>query len=832
MSERRFGILIASSRFPNEPMLEDLRFPENDVDGLNELLASQDHGQFTQTFVLKNKLHHEILLKINQVLREADKNDLVLIYYSGHGKLNPAGKLHLTSTDSVINALEATSIPVSTIKDYVDVSSSNKIVLILDCCFSGAAGEAFARSGVDDQIQLVSGGRGTYIMTASTVIQVAQEKESDQYGVFTKHMIEGIKSGDADLDSNGSISMGELYRYVHDHVLDEGFQEPMKWDLNVRGELVIARSGKTPREERRKHIREILFDLAKKGLLPDDILDKARQVIALEPDQISEEDLTYDRLLDQLQKKRLEPVEFIREWDKVRPEKPDFKLMEQEERKRKAEEKRKQNGAEAKRKADEEKRCKEKEELKRISEEEERKRKEAEKAEERAEKAELERKAREAKEDLKRTPASPKSRKKSNALKFVVAAGVIVMLITGIWWYISELEKEKLLIETKDKIERLIAEIKDLERNIAKIESQKQLDDYLRGIDYLSHKARDLKGQAAKTGLESQLEELQGRLKQIQIQLANKERELFADRRGRIFVESVPDNAMVRILNIDQGFQQGMELEPGKYHVEVSSEGYEPQDRWIELGPREEKRINFELEKTEPKVGKIFVATVPEYAQVRILNIKPKFVQGMELDPGNYHVEVVAERYESQDRWIYLNAGEEKRIHFELEKTVPKVGWLYVDTVPGKATVKILNIDEPFRQGMELKPGSYDVEVAAERYETERRRIELEPGKKKRIIFELEKIIPKIARLFVKTFPKDATVRILNINPKFSQGMALEPGEYHLQVSFKGYEPQERLIELGPGEEKEISFELKKMKKPTPTPAPAPTGPSGLRIEN
>ena len=68
MSERRFGILIASSRFPDEPKLEDLRFPENDVDGLNELLASQDHGQFTQTFVLKNKFHHEILLKINHLI--------------------------------------------------------------------------------------------------------------------------------------------------------------------------------------------------------------------------------------------------------------------------------------------------------------------------------------------------------------------------------------------------------------------------------------------------------------------------------------------------------------------------------------------------------------------------------------------------------------------------------------------------------------------------------------------------------------------------------------------------------------------------------------------
>ena len=29
---------------------------------------------------------------------------------------------------------------------------------------------------------------------------------------------------------DGRITMGNLYRYVHDKVLDEGFQEPMKWD--------------------------------------------------------------------------------------------------------------------------------------------------------------------------------------------------------------------------------------------------------------------------------------------------------------------------------------------------------------------------------------------------------------------------------------------------------------------------------------------------------------------------------------------------------------------------------------------------------------------------
>jgi len=53
------------------------------------------------------------------------------------------------------------------------------------------------------------------------------------------------------------------------------------------------------------------------------------------------------------------------------------------------------------------------------------------------------------------------------------------------------------------------------------------------------------------------LDRLQKRLKQIQIQLAKKEKELIASRRGKIFVESVPDDAAVKILNIDQDFRQG-----------------------------------------------------------------------------------------------------------------------------------------------------------------------------------------------------------------------------------------------------------------------------------
>jgi uncharacterized caspase-like protein len=181
---------------------------------------------------------------LNKTLTTANKNDLILIYYSGHGKLNWAGRLHLATLNSEFGALEATAISIGTIRELIDVSETKKIVLVLDCCFSGAIGDEFLRGDVDSQLQLASAGRGTYIMTASTGIQVAKEKGADRHGIFTKNTIDGIRSGEADLDGNGLISMDELYTCAREKVLEESHQQPMKWNLNVRGDLIIAESGR------------------------------------------------------------------------------------------------------------------------------------------------------------------------------------------------------------------------------------------------------------------------------------------------------------------------------------------------------------------------------------------------------------------------------------------------------------------------------------------------------------------------------------------------------------------------------------------------------------
>jgi len=313
-TEKRYAILIGSSKYPDEPGLTELRCPENDVDAMREVLHSPDFGDFTETVVFKNRPNHEILEKIETVLADAGRDDLVLIYFSGHGKTS-IGPLCLATSNTKIKALGSTSIPVGTIKTFFDSSDIRKKILVLDCCFSGSAGKIFTKGGVDDQLRLISKGEGTFIMTASATFQAAFEKEGDQYSLFTKHLVEGIRTGEADKDEDGLVDMQELYEYVHEKVQgEEGAQEPMKWDLHVKGKLIVSRSGRVPREKQLREAKSTLFRLAAEERLTESIVFEAVNVLAIPKQEMTPRDQKCSLLVRQLVSAKINPPVFMEQW--------------------------------------------------------------------------------------------------------------------------------------------------------------------------------------------------------------------------------------------------------------------------------------------------------------------------------------------------------------------------------------------------------------------------------------------------------------------------------------------------------------------------------------
>jgi hypothetical protein len=315
---KRYAVLIGSSKYPQDERLLALRCPEKDVDELELVLKSEDYGYFNEIIVLKDSPFHVCNRKILQVLKLAKQDDLVLIYYSGHGKLDMEGSLYLATVDTQIDDLEATSIPAENIRKYVRFSPSRKVILVLDCCYSGRVGDSFLKGGVEDQLQQFQSGRGIYILTASTGLQVAQERQEDENSLLTKYILEGIKEGKADADDKGFTSIDDLYRYSVGQMRKDGFQVPMKWELDVQGdELVIARTGKTPGEKRREQTQQVLFDFLHNEKLPWEIVKKAVEILDSGKSHLSEAQAEYDTLLDELVQKRVKIMEFVFRWQAI-----------------------------------------------------------------------------------------------------------------------------------------------------------------------------------------------------------------------------------------------------------------------------------------------------------------------------------------------------------------------------------------------------------------------------------------------------------------------------------------------------------------------------------
>jgi uncharacterized caspase-like protein len=315
---KKYAILIGNSQFPDEidkSKLPNLACPERDVDGLSTVLASE-RGEF-EVLPLKNKPHYEILDKLQDVVNQAKQGDLLLIYYSGHGKPNKAGILHLTTFDTVVNKLESRAIPINRVYDILGTGKAKKIVIILDCCYSGAAGQGF-KGTVDDQLQQLNNARGTYLVTASTELQVAHENAEEGLSLFTKHLIAGLETGEADKDGDGWVSMNELYDYVHAKVIAEKpTQQPTKHVKEERGGLLIAKSGQDSRKVRAEKIRLYLLDLEKDDEGIAEIRPEAVAIARMETSKLSAQQLAKNQLLTDFLNRNLTMGQFVLQWERL-----------------------------------------------------------------------------------------------------------------------------------------------------------------------------------------------------------------------------------------------------------------------------------------------------------------------------------------------------------------------------------------------------------------------------------------------------------------------------------------------------------------------------------
>lgn len=219
----KVALLIGVSEY--EPGLNPLPAAVKDIEAMQELLLNPEIGSFAEpdVIVLKNPERQAMEEAIESLFAGRHKDDLVMFFFSGHGIKDDTGRLYLatrgTRKTPQGDLIRSTAVSSNILHDSMSRSRSKRQAIILDCCFSGAFAEGLSAKDdgtVDIRAQL--GGEGRAVLTSSSSTQYSFEHEGSELSLYTRFLVEGIKTGAADQDEDEVVSIDELHDYASKRV--------------------------------------------------------------------------------------------------------------------------------------------------------------------------------------------------------------------------------------------------------------------------------------------------------------------------------------------------------------------------------------------------------------------------------------------------------------------------------------------------------------------------------------------------------------------------------------------------------------------------------------
>ncbi|MEU2391530.1 caspase family protein [Streptomyces sp. NPDC007369] len=259
MAESRRKALVVVTSSYGDSKLTALRAPPQDALALAEVLGDPSIGGF-DVETLSDPSCQQLREEVEEFFADRSSGHTLLLHFSCHGVKDAAGTLFLATTDTRCVRLSSTAVPAEYVSSLMLTSQARRAVVILDCCYAGAferglltradpdphVGESFQNlRQISDTSQ-----RGRAVLAACGAVETAIEGSHDeaveglQPSFFTRSVVKGLRSGNADLDGNGEVGVSELHQYVCDELRElTPHQTPRLWVFGAHGrDLPIARA--------------------------------------------------------------------------------------------------------------------------------------------------------------------------------------------------------------------------------------------------------------------------------------------------------------------------------------------------------------------------------------------------------------------------------------------------------------------------------------------------------------------------------------------------------------------------------------------------------------
>ncbi len=209
-----WAVVVGVARYSHMPVL---KYTDDDAYQIYAFLKSPEGGALPdnqiKVLVDEDATRSNILRTMRRTFLQADENDVVVLYFSGHGL---QGSFLPVDFDGFNNKLDHEDVK----KIFGQTKAKHKLCLA-DACHSGslmAARNGSVPSTLTNYYKAFQKSKGgTALLLSSKGDEYSLEDHGLRQGIFSHFLIKGLK-GEADKNRNNIISIQELYNFVHTKV--------------------------------------------------------------------------------------------------------------------------------------------------------------------------------------------------------------------------------------------------------------------------------------------------------------------------------------------------------------------------------------------------------------------------------------------------------------------------------------------------------------------------------------------------------------------------------------------------------------------------------------
>ena len=239
-----YAVLVGIGKY-RDTKLNQLELSPKDAQDFDAFLKEREKlfkKSHVKLFINEQATRENVTKAIRDDLKPAGKDDVVIIFLSGHGASDPVrtDEFYFLTYDADIENLYGSALPMNTSGLFKGIDS-DRLILVSDACHSGGFSSALEKStakAADTFFSVFQNLQGRFGFASSRPDEKSWEIKKYGNSIFTHYVLKGLRGGACKKSGNGVITVKDLYDYVYEgtRAATKGMQNPQLYAAKGRAD--------------------------------------------------------------------------------------------------------------------------------------------------------------------------------------------------------------------------------------------------------------------------------------------------------------------------------------------------------------------------------------------------------------------------------------------------------------------------------------------------------------------------------------------------------------------------------------------------------------------